>query len=69
MSVAERQSTVVPVKSHRKYEAKGRRFEGGNLWKFLGVSNKEKEKILVGIGVKVEKIRGKDLKVIKLAFI
>ena len=68
-SVAERQPTVVPVKSHQKYEAKGRKFEGGNLRKFLGVSDEEKEKISVGSGVKVEKICEKDLKMIKSAFI
>ena len=60
---------MILVKSRWKYETKGRRFERGNLWKFLGVSDKEKEKILIGSRVWVEKIHEKDLKVIKLVFI
>ena len=66
-SAAEGQPTVIPAKSHLKYEAKERRFKGESLWKFLGVSGEEKEKISVGSRVWIEKIREKDLKVIKSA--
>ena len=66
-SATEGQPIVIPVKSRWEYKMKGRRFEGENLWKFLEVSDEEKEKISVGSGLLVEKIREKDLKVIKSA--
>ena len=50
MHAAKEQPTMM-LKSYRKYETKGRRFEDENLWKFLGVSNEERKKISVGYGV------------------
>ena len=48
------------VGSRQKYEVKGRKFEGGRFWNFLGVLDEEEEKILIGSEVWVEKVREKD---------
>ena len=49
LRASEEQPTVI-LKSRREYETKGRRFEDGDLWKFLGVSNEKRKKISVGSG-------------------
>ena len=59
-NAAEEQPAVTLVESRQKYEANGRKFEGGRFWTFLAVSDEKREKISIGSEVWVEKIHEKD---------
>ena len=48
LNATEERPIVALVRSRQKCEAKGRKFEGERFWKFLGVSDEEREKISIG---------------------